>query len=68
MSALSVDSLVEARATVIALLGEEYVSQYSVGETVIRVFVAVSRVGCGYTFYLVESGARFWENAVRLAR
>lgn len=66
MSALSVDSLAGARATVIALLGEEYVSHYSVGETVSRVFVAVRRPNGGYTFYLVEGGARFWEAAVRI--
>lgn len=66
LMALSVDSLADARDTVVALLGEEYVRQYSVGETVIRVFVAVSHAGCGYTFYLVEDGPRFWESAVKL--
>lgn len=64
--ALSVDSLVDARDTVRALIGPEYEGEYSVADTVVAVFVAVRRP-VGYTFYLVEDGARFWDAAVRAA-
>lgn len=64
--ALSVDSLVDARDTVRALIGPEYEGEYSVADTVVAVFVAVRRP-VGYTFYLVEDGPRFWDAAVRAA-
>ena len=65
--ALSVGSLSAARAIVVSLLGEEYIGDYLLGETVSRVFVAVRRTRGGYTFYLVEDGPRFWESAVKIA-
>lgn len=68
LMALSVGSLAGARAIVVSLLGEEYIGDYLLGETVSRVFVAVRRPRGGYTFYLVEDGPRFWENAVKIAR
>lgn len=43
LMALSVGSLADARATVVSLLGEEYIGDYLLGETVSRVFVAVRR-------------------------
>lgn len=67
LMALSVESLAAARGVVVALLGEEYKGKYLVGETVSRVFVAVRRTRCGYVFYLVEDGPRFWESAVKIA-
>lgn len=63
---LSVDSLADALGVVRALLGKEYAGVYLAGETASRVFVAVRRP-VGYTFYLVEDGARFWDKAVRAA-
>ena len=65
--ALSVGSLAAARATVVSLLGEEYIGDYLLGETVSRVFVAVRRPRGGYVFYLVEDGPSFWESAVKIA-
>lgn len=66
LMALSFGSLADARATVVSLLGEEYIGDYLLGETVSRVFVAVRRP-VGYTFYLVEDGSHFWDAAVRAA-
>ena len=65
-AALPVYSLVDARDTVRALLGPEYEREYSVADTVSAVFVAVHGAH-GYTYYLVERGARFWDKAVRAA-
>ena len=65
-AALPVYSLVDARDTVRALLGAEYGREYSVADTVSAVFIAVHAVQ-GYTYYLVERGARFWDKAVRAA-
>lgn len=67
LMALSVGPLAAARATVVSLLGEEYIGDYLLGETVSRVFVAVRRPRGGYVFYLVEDGPRFWESAVKIA-
>ena len=65
-TALPVYSLADARDTVRALLGPEYEREYSVADTVSAVFIAVHSAQ-GYTYYLVERGARFWENAVKIA-
>lgn len=65
-AALPVYSLADARGTVRALLGHEYEREYSVADTVSAVFVAVHGAQ-GYTYYLVERGARFWDKAVRAA-
>lgn len=65
-AALPVYSLVDARDTVRALLGPEYEREYSVAGTVSAVFVAVHSAH-GYTCYLLERGARFWDKAVRAA-
>ena len=65
-AALPVYSLVDALGTVRALLGHEYEREYSVADTVSAVFVAVHGAQ-GYTYYLVERGARFWDKAVRAA-
>ena len=64
--AQSVNSLADARGTVIALLGDEYKDKCLIGETVSNVFVAVRRPGGGYTFYLVEDGADFWGHVVKI--
>lgn len=65
-AALPVYSLADARGTVRALLGHEYEREYSVADTVSAVFIAVHGAQ-GYTYYLVERGARFWDKAVRAA-
>lgn len=65
-AALPVYSLSDARGTVRALLGHEYEREYSVADTVSAVFIAVHGAQ-GYTYYLVERGARFWDKAVRAA-
>ena len=65
-AALPVYSLADARGTVRALLGHEYEREYSVADTVPAVFIAVHGAQ-GYTYYLVERGARFWDKAVRAA-
>lgn len=65
-AALPVYSLADARGTVRALLGHEYEREYSAADTVSAVFIAVHGAQ-GYTYYLVERGARFWDKAVRAA-
>ena len=65
-AALPVYSLADARDMVRALLGPKYEREYSVADTVSAVFIAVHSAH-GYTYYLVERGARFWDKAVRAA-
>lgn len=65
-AALPVYSLADARDTVRALLGHEYEREYSVADTVSTVFIAAHGAQ-GYTYYLVERGARFWDKAARAA-
>ena len=65
-AALPVYSLADARGAVRALLGSKYEREYSVADTVSAVFVAVHSAQ-GYTYYLVERGARFWDKAARAA-
>ena len=65
-AALPVYSLADARDTVRALLGAECEREYSVAGTVSAVFIAVHSAH-GYTYYLVERGARFWDKAARAA-
>ena len=66
-AALPVYSLADARDTVRALLSPKYEREYSVADTVSAVFIIAVHSTHGYTYCLVERGARFWDKAVRAA-